>query len=288
MPEPQHLTGLSAIAPRLRRADLRRLGRGPQRPCALRNGRRCAADIPRASAGRWCCLSNAPRPAADVRAQFDRSACRATLRRDRDLGRRHARRARAPRRRTARCRFFIIGPPRDAARSKGLNVAPCRCGTTPSSCSPPASTTTKARGPTITAPLLEPLAARGLTMLCANPDVVVQRGDEADLLRRRPGASLMKRWAAPSIYYGKPHPPVFHAALRAGARAGCGARVSLVVGDNLDTDIRGRQRAWDSTPCSLPAACTAPSDRRQPRKRRTRSLPHAGVMSRGWMAMLAW
>ena len=43
---------------------------------------------------------------------------------------------------------------------------------------------------------LAAMRARNLTMICANPDLVVHRGRAALLLRRRPGAATMKSWAA--------------------------------------------------------------------------------------------
>jgi HAD superfamily hydrolase (TIGR01459 family) len=85
---------------------------------------------------------------------------------------------------------------------------------------------------------LAAMKARGLTMLCANPDLVVHRG--TDLLYC--AGSLAKNYAALGgdvIYYGKPHLPVYEAALKA---AGNPAR-PLAVGDGLLTDVRGANKA---------------------------------------------
>jgi HAD superfamily hydrolase (TIGR01459 family) len=85
---------------------------------------------------------------------------------------------------------------------------------------------------------LAAMKARGLTMLCANPDLVVHRG--ADLLYC--AGSLAQNYAALGgdvIYYGKPHLPVYEAALKA---AGNPAK-PLAVGDGLLTDIRGANKA---------------------------------------------
>lgn len=88
---------------------------------------------------------------------------------------------------------------------------------------------------------LAALAARGLPMICANPDIVVQRGDRtvwcAGALAR-----LYEDFGGPVTLVGKPHGPVYdEARRRIGALTGKpfdGARV-LAIGDGLPTDIRG-------------------------------------------------
>ncbi len=94
---------------------------------------------------------------------------------------------------------------------------------------------------------LAAMAARGLTMLCANPDLVVHRG--ARLLYC--AGSLAQAYEALGgdvIYYGKPHLPVYRAALAAAALAAQAAdrpspKKPLAVGDGLLTDIRGANAA---------------------------------------------
>ena len=44
------------------------------------------------------------------------------------------------------------------------------------------------------ADMLRRLRARNLPFICANPDIVVERGDTADLVRRRAGARLCAAW----------------------------------------------------------------------------------------------
>jgi HAD superfamily hydrolase (TIGR01459 family) len=83
-----------------------------------------------------------------------------------------------------------------------------------------------------------PCSERGLTMLCANPDLVVHRGDRLVTC----AGSLAKAYEALGgevIYYGKPHRPVYEAAL---AAAGNPKR-PLAVGDGLLTDIKGANAA---------------------------------------------
>jgi HAD superfamily hydrolase (TIGR01459 family) len=85
---------------------------------------------------------------------------------------------------------------------------------------------------------LAAMKARGLTMLCANPDLVVHRGSRLIYC----AGSLAKDYEALGgqvIYYGKPHLPVYQAAL---AAAGHPKR-PLAVGDGLLTDIKGANAA---------------------------------------------
>jgi|SoiMethySBSTD1v2_1073268.scaffolds.fasta_scaffold01040_7 HAD superfamily hydrolase (TIGR01459 family) len=87
---------------------------------------------------------------------------------------------------------------------------------------------------------LEAFAARGLPMLCANPDLTMftSRG-----LLPAPGAlaRLYAELGGTVHYVGKPHPAIFAAALRKLGNAKP-ERV-LVVGDSLDHDIEGGRRA---------------------------------------------
>jgi HAD superfamily hydrolase (TIGR01459 family) len=85
---------------------------------------------------------------------------------------------------------------------------------------------------------LAAMQACGLTMLCANPDLVVHRGSRLLYC----AGSLAKAYEAlggTAIYYGKPHLPVYESAL---AAAGNPKR-PLAVGDGLLTDIKGANAA---------------------------------------------
>ncbi|HEX3879663.1 MAG TPA: HAD hydrolase-like protein, partial [Bryobacteraceae bacterium] len=91
--------------------------------------------------------------------------------------------------------------------------------------------------------LFQEMRGRDLTMLCANPDIVVQRGDKliwcAGAL-----AEAYEKVGGKVIYYGKPHPPIYDAALAVAATlAGRGICRPLAVGDGADTDIKGANRA---------------------------------------------
>ena len=83
--------------------------------------------------------------------------------------------------------------------------------------------------------------ARGLTMICANPDIVVQRGDRLIYC----GGALAELYAdlgGAVVMAGKPHAAIYGLALAEGAallgRPVDRARV-LCIGDGLPTDVRG-------------------------------------------------
>jgi HAD superfamily hydrolase (TIGR01459 family) len=88
---------------------------------------------------------------------------------------------------------------------------------------------------------LREMAARGITMICANPDIVVHRG--ADLLYC--AGALARRYeeiGGRAIYAGKPHAPIYETAIRQaeGARGTALSRARiLAVGDGMMTDIAG-------------------------------------------------
>lgn len=77
---------------------------------------------------------------------------------------------------------------------------------------------------------------RGLPMICANPDIVVERGDQlvfcAGALAR-----LYAELGGEAVLAGKPHAPMYEAARAKLAEHG--SRRPLAVGDGLPTDIRG-------------------------------------------------
>lgn len=80
------------------------------------------------------------------------------------------------------------------------------------------------------------LAARGLTLVCANPDIVVERGDQMIWC----GGALARLYAelgGKTVLAGKPFSPIYDAALKA---IGEPDKASvLTIGDGLYTDIKG-------------------------------------------------
>jgi HAD superfamily hydrolase (TIGR01459 family) len=89
--------------------------------------------------------------------------------------------------------------------------------------------------------MLERMKARGLFMLCANPDVVVERGNElvycAGAL-----ADLYQTLGGDVLYAGKPYAPIYERTL-ARAQTLRGGKVPLhrvlAIGDSVRTDLTG-------------------------------------------------
>jgi HAD superfamily hydrolase (TIGR01459 family) len=89
------------------------------------------------------------------------------------------------------------------------------------------------------APRLQALAGRGLPFVCANPDIVIHRG--GDLVYCAGAlAQAYEALGGATVYAGKPHPPIYAAALAACAAAlgRTPARV-LAIGDGFRTDMSG-------------------------------------------------
>ncbi len=81
---------------------------------------------------------------------------------------------------------------------------------------------------------------RGLKLLCANPDIVVDRGEIREWCAGAV-ARLYTEMGGESLYFGKPHPPIYDLARRRLAaldRNADSARI-LAIGDGIGTDIRG-------------------------------------------------
>jgi HAD superfamily hydrolase (TIGR01459 family) len=89
--------------------------------------------------------------------------------------------------------------------------------------------------------LIARVRARGLTMICANPDMVVERGN--DLVYCAGAiADLYAAAGGEVIYAGKPYRPIYEQAMAAADKVRGGstmpARV-LAVGDSVRTDLKG-------------------------------------------------
>lgn len=91
--------------------------------------------------------------------------------------------------------------------------------------------------------LFERLVQRNLPMICANPDIVVQVGDElvwcAGALAR-----LYRELGGKSVIAGKPHKPIYDLAYQALREAGWqdDASTVLAIGDGPETDLAGAVR----------------------------------------------
>lgn len=83
--------------------------------------------------------------------------------------------------------------------------------------------------------------ARGLPLLNANPDIVVDRGDHREFCGGAV-AQLYEQMGGRVMAFGKPHPPIYDMARRRLTEAGGGWVESdriLAVGDGILTDVRG-------------------------------------------------
>ena len=81
---------------------------------------------------------------------------------------------------------------------------------------------------------------KGLKLLCANPDIVVDRGYEREWCAGAL-AQLYTEMGGESLFFGKPHPPIYDLALKrlAVLDATIGKQRLLAIGDGIQTDIRG-------------------------------------------------
>lgn len=88
---------------------------------------------------------------------------------------------------------------------------------------------------------LADFARRGLTLICANPDLVVDRGG-----RMVPCAGSLavayEKLGGKAIYAGKPHAPIYELAIRQGQELrgeSVGKAHIIAIGDAIRTDIAG-------------------------------------------------
>ena len=82
---------------------------------------------------------------------------------------------------------------------------------------------------------------RKLTLICANPDIVVERGDRL-IYCAGAIAELYRELGGEVIFYGKPHRPIYERAMQlAGERRGHPAPLDrvLAIGDSVRTDLAG-------------------------------------------------
>lgn len=93
--------------------------------------------------------------------------------------------------------------------------------------------------------MLEGFLQRGLTIICANPDIVVERGDRLVYC----GGAVAEKYremGGQSLYFGKPHAPIYDRALETG-RGLIGRDIDkhqvLAIGDGIATDVKGANDA---------------------------------------------
>ena len=82
---------------------------------------------------------------------------------------------------------------------------------------------------------------RKLTLVCANPDIVVERGDRL-IYCAGAIAELYRELGGEVIFYGKPHRPIYERAMALAAeqrRHPAELRHVLAIGDSVRTDLAG-------------------------------------------------
>ncbi len=137
-------------------------------------------------------------------------------------------------------RVFHVGPPRDLPIFEGLDapLVPLESADYVV-CSGLTDDTVET--PQDYRELITRMRTRGLTMICANPDVVVERGD-ALVYCAGAIADLYAAAGGEVIYAGKPYRPIYEQAL-AIAETARGRAVErhrvLAIGDSVRTDLKG-------------------------------------------------
>lgn len=94
--------------------------------------------------------------------------------------------------------------------------------------------------PAVNRPAFLAARNRGLKLLCANPDIVVDRGEVREWCAGAL-ARLYEEMGGESLYFGKPHPPIYDLARQRLAALGVDpaeARI-IAIGDGIGTDIQG-------------------------------------------------
>jgi HAD superfamily hydrolase (TIGR01459 family) len=135
---------------------------------------------------------------------------------------------------------FHIGPPRDLGLFEGLDAptAPLESADYVV-CSGLIDDTVET--PQDYHDLIEAMHTRALPMICANPDIVVERGD-ALVYCAGAIAELYAAAGGTVIYAGKPHRPIYDTALRIAKEKRGGlppAQRLLAIGDSVRTDLKG-------------------------------------------------
>ena len=140
---------------------------------------------------------------------------------------------------------------------------------------------------------LQALVSRGVPMVCANPDKVVELGDRL-IYCAGALADLYQELGGEAVILGKPHRPIYDTALNEGARllgvSTVEKRRVLALGDSFRTDVRGAAMA--GVDClfftgGIHAGALAPQG--EPNPSAIKALVAAeGLKPIGYMHRLAW
>lgn len=141
-------------------------------------------------------------------------------------------------------------------------------------------------------PLLTRLRARGLAMVCANPDLVVEVGDHLEYCAGSI-AREYERLGGRTLIAGKPHRPIYEAALGE-AEAARGSKVDtrriLAIGDGMPTDIAGAAGfGVDVLYVSAGIHAAEYGDAESPDPQRLSAFLHShGASPVAWLPRLVW
>lgn len=191
----------------------------------------------RRGGGRVVLVSNAPRPGHLVAEQLDvfgisREAYDGIVTSG-DLTRSEIRRRGGE-------AFFHIGPPRDLPLFEGLDAV---SGALQDASYVVCTGLDDDESETVAdyAPVLRQMRERNLPMVCANPDLIVERGHRL-IACAGALAAAYEEIGGSTFTAGKPHRPVYEAALAAGEEVAgrpVGPARILAIGDAIRTDVAG-------------------------------------------------
>src|SRR3989338_2434886 len=262
----------------------------------LHNGRRAYPGVPealanfRAKGGHVLLLSNAPRPSDALPIMFEQMGIPHDVYDGILTSGDATRLCLASHEYGTRC--YHIGPDRDLALFDGTGIE--RVG------EPDADFilvtgpfNDEIEGPEDYREQFERLTARGLTLICANPDIVVERGDR-HIYCAGALAKLYGELGGSTVYFGKPHGPVYGIARQRLAgfsgKPVPDARI-LAVGDGPLTDIKGANDTGIDAVFikgGIAAADCGPAPEAPEEARVVHVLERAGVSAVGAMPRLVW
>ena len=262
----------------------------------LHNGRRAYPGVPealanfRAKGGHVLLLSNAPRPSDALPVMFEQMGIPHDVYDGILTSGDATRLCLASHEYGTRC--YHIGPDRDLALFDGTGIE--RVGESDADfilVTGPFDD--EIEGPEDYRAQFERLTARGLTLICANPDIVVERGDR-HIYCAGALAKLYGELGGQVIYFGKPHGPVYGIARQRLAgfsgKPVPDARI-LAVGDGPLTDIKGANDTGVDAlfiTGGIAAADCGPAPEAPEEARVAHVLERAGVSAVGAMPRLVW
>ncbi len=137
-------------------------------------------------------------------------------------------------------KFYWVGPERDNSIRRGLDLVMSELdGADYIICTGPFDDETET--PEDYRPMLTKALARKVPLICANPDIVVERGDRL-IYCAGAIAELYRELGGEVVFYGKPHRPIYERAMALAAeRRGKPSELRrvLAIGDSVRTDLTG-------------------------------------------------